>query len=395
MDTFFRPTKAEISLDALEHNVQAIRSALPPATMMLAAVKADAYGHGVVAIAQQLQKLDVDYLGVAFLDEALQLRRAGITTPILVFGYVPVEGLLEARNHNITISLFREDVRQAAAQLPDHPDGLKLKVHIKIDTGMGRLGIIGNEAAIDFLEQCLAIPQLAVEGIFTHFANADIVDKTFTKQQYTLFQRLEAQVIARGWHIPYIHAGNTAAGMESTDCIGNMVRLGIGLYGLYPSMEVNRKQIMLEPVLTLKSEVVFVKQAPKNWGISYGSKYITTGVEWIGTLPIGYADGYSRMFSGKTEVLLRGIRTKVLGNICMDQCMIALDPVIQLTGGEPIQCGEEVVLIGKQGDEVITADELAAYLQTINYEIVCMVAARVPRVYSYKGEITAVVNALL
>ncbi|MFD2115668.1 alanine racemase [Paenibacillus yanchengensis] len=392
MDTFFRPTTVEISLDALEHNVQAMRAALPTATKMLASVKANAYGHGVVQVAKQLELLAVDYMGVAFLDEALQLRRAGIKTPILVLGYVPVDGLLEARDHSITISLFREDVRQAAAQLPDHPDGLKLQVHIKVDTGMGRLGVIGYEETLSFIEQCMKTPQLIVEGVFTHYANADTADKTHTQGQYALFKQIADAISARSWEIPYVHADNSAAGMECTSAAGNMVRFGIGMYGLYPSVEVNRQHIVLKPVLSLKSEIVFVKRAPENWGISYGSKYVTTDAEWIGTLPIGYADGYSRMLSGQAEVLVRGIRTKVLGNICMDQCMIALDPILAATNNEPMKHGEEVVLIGEQGRERITADELADKLGTIHYEVVCMLAARVPRIYRHNGKITAIVN---
>lgn len=394
MDSYYRPTRVEISLDALRHNLRMVRDALPADCLLMASVKANAYGHGAVEIAEAAERFGVDYLGVAFLDEALQLRRAGIQSPILVLGFVPADALLLAREHQIAISLFREDIRLAAESLPADPSGRKLKAHIKIDTGMGRLGLLGYDESLAFIERSLHMPGLEIEGMFTHYAKADELDKTYTKLQYERFNQLVQTVKERGWPIPIIHAANSAAGMETPELAGNMVRLGIAMYGLYPSEEVNKQLIELKPVLSLKSEVVWVKKAPPGWGISYGTRYVTAGEEMIGTIPIGYADGFSRMLTGKAHGLVRGVKTPILGAICMDQCMIALDPVIDASNGNEVEPGEEVVLIGRQGDAVITADEVAQQLGTINYEVTCMVAARVPRVYIEGGVVVKTRNQL-
>ncbi|MCR2803349.1 alanine racemase [Paenibacillus soyae] len=395
MEEFNRPTWAEIDLDALRHNLGAIRDSLPEGCLLMASVKANAYGHGAVEIAEAAERFGVDYLGVAFLDEALQLRGAGIQSPILVLGYVPAEALELAREQRITISLFREDIREAAAKLPAHPDGLKLKAHVKVDTGMGRLGVLGHDEALAFIGRSLGTPQLEVEGLFTHYAKADERDKTYTKLQYDRFRQLAEAVEARGWTIPIIHAANSAAGMDTPEMAGNMVRLGIAMYGLYPSDEVNKDSIKLRPVLSLKTRVVWTKTAPAGWGISYGTRYVTSEDETIGTLPIGYADGFSRMLTGKAHGLVRGVKAPIRGTICMDQCMIALDGVQQAAGGASVETGAEVVLIGRQGEAEITAEEVAEQLGTIPYEVTCMLAARVPRLYVEGGEVKKTSNPLV
>ncbi|GMK46376.1 alanine racemase [Paenibacillus glycanilyticus] len=392
MESYYRPTRVEISLDALNRNLHAFRSAMPEGRLLMASVKANAYGHGAVEIAREAERFGVDYLGVAFLDEALQLRHAGIATPILVLGFVPADALAIARDKDITIAMFREDILEAAAALPAHADGKKLKAHIKIDSGMGRLGIIGKDEAIAFIRKALDVPQLEVEGLFTHYAKADETDKSYTRQQYERFHAVAEYVRSNQLPIRILHAANSAAGIDTPEYGGDMVRLGISMYGLYPSDEVSRERIKLEPVLSLKSEVVMVKKAPPGWGISYGTRYVTKQEECIGTLPIGYADGFSRMLTGKAHVLVRGVKVPVRGTICMDQCMIALDPASADTAVEP---GEEVVLIGRQGEEEISAEELALQLGTINYEVTCMLAARVPRVYVREGQVTAVSNPLV
>lgn len=392
MDTYYRPTRAEISLDALGRNIGAFRRALPPGTKLLASVKANAYGHGVVETAREAVSAGADMLGVAFLDEAVQLRRAGIGAPILVFGYVPPEGFPVARELDVSIAMFREDALEAAAA----PPGTKpLRVHIKVDTGMGRLGVLPGEDAVRFIERALRTPGVEVEGMFTHFARADEADKSYTRLQYERFAEVAETVRRRGLDVPLIHLGNSAAGIDTPQWAGGMLRLGIGMYGLYPSEEVGKTRIELEPVMTLKTEIVMTKTAPPGWGISYGTRYVTRGAERIGTLPVGYADGYSRMLTGKAEALVRGVRVPVLGTICMDQCMIALDPADRAEGfAGPVEAGEEVVLIGRQGGETISAGEIASRLGTIHYEIVCMIAARVPRVYIRGGRIVAVTNGL-
>ncbi|QHW33097.1 alanine racemase [Paenibacillus rhizovicinus] len=390
--SYYRPTRAEISLDALKHNLLAFRAAIPEGMLLMASVKANAYGHGAVEVAREAERCGVDFLGVAFLDEALQLRRAGLKVKILVLGFVPPEGLATARDEDIAIALFRDDIIEAAAALPDN--GRKLSVHIKIDTGMGRLGRLAGDDALPFIKRAMEERNLCVEGMFTHYARADEADKSYTRLQHERFTGVVKQLAAEGLHIPIIHAANSAAGIDTPEMGGGMLRLGISMYGLYPSTEVNNTRIDLKPVLTLKTEVVMVKEAPEGWGISYGTRYFTSGKERIGTLPVGYADGYSRMLTGKAEVLIRGQRVPVLGTICMDQCMIALDPAAA-AGRPPVDNGEEVVLIGAQGEAFISAEEVADKLGTLNYEVTCMIAARVPRIYKRGTEILASINPLL
>lgn len=396
MNAYYRPTRAEISLDALRRNLHSFRSAMPEGMRLMASVKANAYGHGAVEVAREAASSGVDYLGVAFLDEALQLRHAGIETPILVLGYVPPEGLETARELDITIALFSEHILNAIAALPR--GGKPLQVHVKIDTGMGRLGLLADhiEEAVRFIERAVSEPNIAVEGLFTHYARADETDKEYTKLQYERFTALVKQLRQNDISIPIIHAANSAAGIDTPEWGGGMLRLGISMYGLYPSAEVNKERIQLEPVLSLKTQVVMVKQASQGWGISYGTRYVTQGEERIGTLPVGYADGYSRMLTGKAEVLVRGHRVPVLGTICMDQCMIALDAADGdiANSGNQIEAGEEVVLIGSQGGETITADEVAVKLGTLNYEITCMIADRVPRVFMRDGKVVTIHNPL-
>lgn len=392
MSTFYRPTWADISLDALYYNIEQVRKGLKAGTKILASVKANAYGHGVVEIARAVERYGLDYLGVAFLDEALQLRNEGIALPILVLGFVAPEHLELAQQHDVTVALYREDQLAAASGLSISKNK-PLKVHIKVDTGMGRLGVLGTDEALQFIQRALAMDSVQVEGIFTHYSKADEADKTYTELQYERFQQIERYVREQGWDIPIIHAANSAGSMDTPQWAGDMVRLGIAMYGLYPSEEVDKSQIKLEPVLSLKTRLVHTKQAPARWGISYGARYYTEADEWIGTLPIGYADGYSRMLSGKAEVLLQGKRTPVVGTICMDQCMISLQQFKQQAALLEL-CDQEVVLIGKQGSESITTEELADKIGTINYELTCMLASRVPRRYIENGKVIAVSNGM-
>lgn len=373
-DMGFRPTWAEISLDAIRHNYMEFRRVLPEGIRLMAVVKANAYGHGAAEVAAEAERAGADYLGVAFLDEALQLREAGITAPIFVLGYTPPEGLDLAAEQDITLTIYNEALRSAIEQGASRRKK-KVKVHVKVDTGMGRIGLTEEKDVLAFIDRVLHTPGLEVEGLFTHYAKADERDKTYTLQQYERMERIVAHYRSRGITFPYVHAGNSATGIDTPEHAFNMVRLGISLYGLYPSDEVERQHVQLRPVMAYKSRIIHLKMLPPGSGVSYGAIYRTRDNERIATIPVGYADGYTRMLTGKAEVLVRGVRAPIVGRICMDQCMINVSHI------PDVQEGDEVVLFGRQEDAVISADELAAKLGTINYEITCMVSCRVPRVY--------------
>lgn len=392
MEGYYRPTVAAISLDALRANVTAFKSRLSPDTRLLASVKANAYGHGAVWTARAAVEAGADYLGVAFLDEALQLRDAGIDTPALVLGLTPSEAFPIARVRGVAVTLYREDQLDAIERMP--VNGAKLKAHVKVDSGMGRLGILPGPAAERFLERAIKLPQLAVEGMYTHYAKADESDKSYTEMQAERFASVVDYVRRAGLPVEIVHAGNTAAGIDLPPQVGGMLRLGIGMYGLYPSDEVRRDEISLAPVMSLRTRLAHVKTLEAGEGISYGTRYFTEKRESIGTLPIGYADGFSRMLSGKAEVLVRGRRHPVVGSICMDQCMVRLDEGPSGAAELPWAPDEEVVLFGRQGDAVLPVEELADKLGTINYEVTCMIAARVPRVYVSGGKVVGVANPL-
>jgi alanine racemase len=387
MDSYFRPTRVEISLDALRANLEGFRRVLPDHVNMMVVVKADAYGHGAVEVSREALRCGATYIAVAFLDEGLELRQAGITAPILVLGYTPPEGLEWAWKHDITVNMYSHEVLDAFERMPlkDKP----LSIHIKVDSGMNRLGLTSEQEAIEFIERAIRIPGLLVEGLFTHYACADETDKSFTLEQYHRFDRVVAYFRERGTEFAYIHASNSAAAIDCPDLTYNMVRLGISMYGLYPSEEVNHQVIELEPVLSIKTGVVMVKTLQPGSGVSYGTIYRTSGEETIATLPIGYADGFSRMLTGKAQALVRGARVPVVGRICMDQCMV------DVTSVADVHNEEEVVILGKQGGERITAEEHAAWLGTVNYEITCMISHRVPRVYIRDGVVVSTVNPLM
>lgn len=393
MQVKYRPTQAVIDLDALYSNYTELRQGLPSDMKLLACVKANAYGHGAATVAKELERYGADYLSVAFLDEALELRRAGVKIPVLILGYTPPHGVRTAWEHDITLTVFSWEVLETIRDLDPSEFPHKLKVHIKIDSGMGRLGLLPGEEAFAFIRNALQIPHVEVEGMYTHYATADEEDKSYTLEQYRRFQEVVDALREHEIHIPIIHTGNSAVAIDIPELSCRMVRIGIALYGLYPSDEVRRDRIKLRPILSLTTELVRVKTMPPHSAISYGAKYVTDRDERIGTIPIGYADGYSRLLGGKAQVLIRGRRVPVVGTICMDQCMVSLQPLAE--EAEEIQAGEEVVLIGQQSGGEITADELASMLGTIHYEVICMLAHRIPRLYVSTGKPDILVNPLL
>lgn len=387
MDSFYRPTWIEISLDALRDNLEAFAKLLPPSMHRMAVIKADAYGHGAVEVAKEAMACGVTYLAVAFLDEALELRRAGITAPILVLGYTPVQGVPLALSNDITLNVYSEDVLEALAERATerHP----ARIHIKVDTGMGRLGLHQTDEAIAFINKALHTPGIDLEGVFTHYACADEEDKSYTEEQHRKFKRIIDHFEQAGHRFRYVHAGNSATAIDSPEWTYNMVRLGISMYGIYPSAEVHHERIRLKPVMSLKAGIVMLKKMKAGEGISYGSIYHTKqDGETIATLPVGYADGYSRMLTGKANAIVGGRRVPVVGTICMDQCMLDVTLVPEA------KLGDEAVLFGAQGNESITVDEIAGQLGTIPYEIVCMISHRVAKKYVRGGEVQETVNLL-
>lgn len=388
-------TWAEIDLDALSVNYQAIRARLQPGTKLCCVVKADAYGHGAICLATALQALGADFLAVSNIDEALQLRGAGIHIPLLILGYTPVDacGLLSAQDiaQCVYSTEYGKALSQAAAR-----EGCDIAIHIKIDTGMNRLGLSCQRpedcsitaAAVN--EIC-KLPNLVSEGIFTHFSVSDEGDQgtAYTLQQFSFFKKLLENLARLGLSFSYVHCSNSAAILDYPLAQMNMVRAGIILYGLYPSADIAHRPA-LSPVLSLKSVISQIKTVSAGSDISYGRIYTTTSDTKIATIPIGYADGYPRILGNRgAEVLIKGKRCKILGRICMDQLMA------DVTGLEDLQIGQEVTLIGRSGEAFISADEIASYEDTINYEVVCDIGKRVPRVFIRNGKIVGYTNDIL
>ncbi len=372
------PIWAEVDLSAIAHNVREIRKITNPKAKLMAVVKANAYGHGAVSVAKVALANGAERLAVARLGEALDLRKQGIDCPILILGYTPPEQLEEVVENDITQTVFSLELAQGLNEAAKKV-GRKAKVHIKIDTGMGRIGFVPGSEALKEIKEVVALPYLECEGIYTHFANADRKDKSYTKMQFSRFTDFISQLSSAGINFAIRHAANSAAIIDLPDSHLDMVRAGIIIYGLYPSNEVNKDKIKLKPAMSLKARVAYVKKVPPGTCISYGSIYRAEKETVIASLPVGYADGYTRMLTG-SEVLIHGQRAPVVGRICMDQCMINVEHV------DNVKPGDEVVLFGKQQGNEIPIEEIAEKLGTINYEIPCMIAARVPRIYTNTSE---------
>lgn len=364
-----RPVWTEIDLSAIAQNVRMIKSLLSINTRFCAVVKADAYGHGAVPVAQTALEAGADQLAVAILSEGIELRRSGITAPVLILGYTPaVQALLVVRN-GLSQTVFSWEMAKALSDAATLAGG-KVKVHLKIDTGMSRIGILPEEAA-DFAAAVAALPNLEIEGVYTHFATSDSSNKTFCREQFACFQQVLANIAKRGIDIPIRHCANSAAVIDMPEMHLDMVRPGIILYGLLPSAEVNKK-IQLLPAMKFKARIAYVKELSSGMPVSYGCTYITDCPRRIATLPVGYADGWSRLLSNKGNVMIQGRRAPIVGRICMDQCMVDVTDI-------PNVClNDEVLLFGGQD---LSVEEVAEQLGTINYEVVCMVGKRVPRFY--------------
>lgn len=373
---------AEVDLKAIAHNVCELRRVTSPRARLMAVVKANGYGHGAPEVAARALQSGADMLGVARLNEGIRLRKSGIDVPILVFGYPnEIEKLIEFDLTQTVCSYNTAEILSQTAVLL----GKRIKIHFKIDTGMGRVGLVvscqsscsgqrttDNRQLTTEIESAARLPGVELEGIFTHFASSDSSDKSFAKRQFELFTDFLDPLRV---DIPVKHAANSGAIIDLPETHLDMVRAGISLYGLYPSDEVKKSRITLKPAMALKARIVQLKKVPADFSISYGMTYRTEKPTTIATVPIGYADGFSRLLSSRGVMLVRGIRAPIVGRVCMDMTMIDVGHI------PDVRLEDEVVIFGRQGDSVIAVDEIASDLHTINYEVVSSITARVPRIY--------------
>ncbi len=370
-----RPTWAEIDLAAIRHNLSSIRQRAGRARVM-AVVKANAYGHGMLEVSRVCRQEGVDFFGVASLEEALQLRQDGVSCPVLVLGYVAEEYAAVMVREEIRPCIFSLHSARAYSEAAVQ-QGKTAYLHVKVDTGMGRLGFLPEEKSVKEILAIHRLPGVEVEGIFTHFAEADTDDAEFTLGQLKSFTNVGEKLQSQGVSIPLRHAANSAALMNYPPAHLDLVRAGIILYGLYPSPSIPGKDLDLLPAMTLKSRLGFVKTLPAGHPISYGRTYTCQRDTRVATVPIGYADGYSRLLSNQAWATVKGAKISLIGNVCMDQCMFDVSRV------EEAQTGDEIILFGRQEDG-ITVDDLAEIMGTINYEVVCSIGSRVPRIYVFR-----------
>ena len=365
--------KAEINLDAIHENVVNAKALTNPGTKLMAIIKADAYGHGAVMVAHTLEDI-ADAYGVAILEEGIELRQAGINKPILILGFTPAPLYPAMIKYDIATAVFEYDMAKKMSDIADKL-GKKAKVHIKLDTGMSRIGFKQDDESLDIIKAIAKLPGIEIEGCFTHFATMDAKDKTKAMKQFERYMDFVKRIEANGINIPVKHVSNSAGIIEKQEVNLDMVRDGICVYGMYPSDEVDKTRLKLRPAMEIKSYVSFVKKVGAGVEIGYGGTYITTKETTVATIPVGYADGYSRALSNRGRVLIKGKSFPIIGRICMDQFMV------DISDFSGIKQGDEVTLVGRDGDEYISIEEIADMSYSFNYEFVCDVGKRVPRVY--------------
>ncbi len=374
----------EVDLDALTHNVTEIKR-LAGRQTLCAVVKADGYGHGAVECTRLFQKHGVDFFAVASITEALELRQAGIDSSILLLGWTPDHRIQDVIENKLIPTVFSVNQAKAYATAAAHATGVQ-PVHVKIDTGMNRLGLPPTEASLEEVMKISRLPQLEIQGIFSHLALFFTKDNRFSIQQSKTFLHFVQQLKERGLHIPMKHIANSAGLLDVSSEGYNMVRVGSALYGLNPRANIPSEQLDIKPAMTFKTVISHVKTVDEGQGVSYGHTYITPSPKRIATIPVGYVDGITKIGSGKTEALVRGKRVPQVGMICMDQCLL------DVTAVPDAAQGDEVIFFGSDSQHEISPDERAEILGTGNCEIVCAVSRRVPRVYLSKGKVTEVVN---
>lgn len=364
---------AEIDLDAIKENAQSVRKVIGDEVKLMAVVKADGYGHGAVMSAKAVDKI-ADAYAVATIEEAIELRENGIDKDILILGYILPDYYGFALKYDISLTVFTYEM---AKELSDFAaqKGKTAKIHIAVDTGMGRIGFFPTEDSAKTIKQISQLPSIEVEGLFSHFATADETDKEYSKSQIEKYNDFCEKLKEKGVNVNVRHMCNSAAITELPTCRMDMVRMGIVMYGLYPSGEVDKSKVCLNPAMSIKSSVVYIKTIKTGESVSYGRKFRAERDTVVATIPIGYADGYPRQVSNKSRVLINGEYAPVIGNVCMDQMMV------DITDIKNVNVGDDVILVGKQGGKEVTFEEIAELAGTINYEIICGIGKRVPRIY--------------
>lgn len=391
MSEFLKRTWAEIHLDRLQGNFQAIQASLAPGSQAMAVVKADGYGHGAAAAAKALRQAGAAWFGVSNLEEAVQLRRAGIDGDILILSFTPPEEAGRLAEFAVTQTVLSRPYAEeldAAAQAA----GVRVRVHLKVDTGMSRVGFLyhreGDEAVLDDMAAACRLPHLTAEGIFTHFASADEEeDGGFTRRQFALFMDAVRRLEERGVSFALRHCCNSAATLRYPEMHLDMVRPGIILYGLSPAPWMEG-MLPLDPVMELKTTVSMIKDLPADTPVSYGRIYTTGEYRRVATVPIGYADGYPRVLSNRADMLLAGRRVRVVGRVCMDQCMLDVT-------GLDVRESMVATVFGRDGEAFLPVEELADHMGTINYEVVCQISKRVPRLFVRDGQVVGQLNYIV
>lgn len=372
---------AKIDLDAAAYNMEQMKKRIGSGARLIAVIKTDGYGHGAVPLARMFEETDYVWgYAVASLDEGVVLRKHGIKKPILVLGCIFPDQYEEMIRYEIRATIYMEDMAREMADTARRA-GKKAFFHIKVDTGMGRIGFPASEESADIIERISRMPDVVTEGMYTHFAKADETDKSYTLEQHRKFMWMKEQMEKRGVEIPYYDCDNSAGIIDFPDMKHDLARAGISMYGLYPSDEVDQNAVDLKPVLSLISHVTFVKTVEPGTAISYGGTFVADKTMRVATIPVGYGDGYPRSLSNKGFVLIHGKRARILGRVCMDQFMV---DVTDIPG---VKFMDRVILAGEDGNDRITVDELAGLSGRFNYEFVCCLGKRIPRVYTLGGRI--------
>lgn len=373
--------RARIDLDAIEYNIEKMKENLPEDTKLIVVAKADCYGHGALQTTSLLSLKEYVWgFAVATLDEAIVLRRGGITKPILVLGCIFPEQWVDALENNIRITVYTEELTKVLSDLAVKI-GRKAYVHVKLDTGMGRIGFTPGKEGADKIEEISKLPNIVMEGLYTHFSKADEGDKSYTMKQMEAYTWMKEELAGRGITFSYYHCCNSAGIIDLKGAGQNLSRAGISTYGMYPSEEVHKENVDLKPALELISHVAFVKWVDEGEMISYGGTYVTKRRTKIATIPVGYGDGYPRSLSNKGYMLIHGKKAPIIGRVCMDQCMVDVTEI------EDVKFGDEVVLVGRDGDDYLSVETLSRLSDRFNYEFVCLMGKRIPREYIRRGEV--------